>query len=69
MSQYIRVKLAENVKKFRIQKGLTREELSLMIGVDNSYISKLERKSVNITIDRLSIIAKALDVEVYELVK
>lgn len=69
MSQYIRVKLAENVKKFRIQKGLTREELSLMIGVDNSYINKLERKSVNITIDRLSIIAKALDVEVYELVK
>lgn len=67
MGQDIRVKLAENVKKFRIQKGLTREELSLLLGVDNSYISKLERKSINITIDKLSIIAKALGVEVYDL--
>lgn len=67
MGQDIRVKLAENVKKFRIQKGLTREELSLMVGVDNSYISKLERKSINITIDKLSIIAKALGVEIYDL--
>ena len=27
-------------------------------GVDNSYISKLERKKVNITIDKMSIIAQ-----------
>ncbi|MFR1671610.1 MAG: helix-turn-helix domain-containing protein [Candidatus Gastranaerophilaceae bacterium] len=38
-------------------------------GVDNSYISKLERKKVNITIDKMSIIAKALDVKVFELIK
>lgn len=69
MSQDIRVKLAENVKKFRLKKGLTREELSLLLGVDNSYISKLERKSINITIDKMSILANALGVEVYELFK
>lgn len=65
----IRVILAENVKKFRLRKGLSREELSLLVGVDNSYISKLERKKVNITIDKMSIIAKALDVKVFELIK
>lgn len=69
MSQDIRVILAENVKKFRLKKGLTREELSLLLGVDNSYISKLERKSINITIDKMSILANALGVEVYELFK
>lgn len=65
----IRVILAENVKKFRLRKGLSREELSLLVGVDNSYISKLERKKVNITIDKMSIIAKTFDVKVFELIK
>lgn len=69
MSQVIRAKLADNVKKFRELKGYTREELSIMLGFDNSYISKLERKSLNITIDRVAIIAKALGVEVYQLLE
>ncbi len=69
MSQVIRAKLADNVKKFRELKGYTREELSIMLGFDNSYISKLERKSLNITIDRVAIIAKTLGVEVYQLLE
>ncbi len=67
MSQDIRAKLAVNVYNLRIQKGLSREELSLLLGVDNSYISKLERKSINITIDKMSSLAKILGVEVYKL--
>ena len=52
MSQTLRKRIALNVKYYREQKGYKREELSLLLGVDNSYISKLEKAGVNITIDK-----------------
>lgn len=69
MSQSIREKIANNVKKYRTAKNLKREELSLLLNFDNSYISKLERKSINITIDKLTKIADFLDIEVIDLLK
>ncbi len=42
-SQDIRQILASNIKNLRTQKKLSREELSLVLGVDNSYVSKLEK--------------------------
>jgi transcriptional regulator with XRE-family HTH domain len=64
MSQEIRNRIANNLKVLRTEKKLRREELSLLLGFDNSYISKLERGSVNITIDRLSKIAEYFGVDV-----
>ncbi len=69
MSQETRQKIANNVKKYRAIKNYKREELSLLLGFDNSYISKLERKSINITIDKLEQIANALDVDIIDLLK
>ena len=69
MSQETRLKIANNVKKYRAIKNYKREELSLLLGFDNSYISKLERKSINITIDKLEQIANALDVDIIDLLK
>lgn len=56
--------LAHNIKILRERKQLKREELSLLLGFDNSYISKLEKCRVNITIDKLSKIAKFFEVEI-----
>lgn len=67
MSQEARKYIAKNVNKYRILKGLTKEELSLILGLDNSYISKLERKNVNITIDKLEQIANVLNVKIIKL--
>ena len=67
MSQEIRNKIANNVQKLRISKNLKREELSLLLGFDNSYISKLEKGKINITIDRLYKIAKYFNVDIKEL--
>lgn len=64
MSQYIRELIAEKVKLLRTKKGLTREALSLELGFDNSYISKLEKAKINITIDRLEIIAKFFSINI-----
>ena len=50
MSQEVRNILANNITKLRIKKKLNKEELSLILGFDNSYISKLEKSKINITI-------------------
>lgn len=67
MSQEIRKILATNVKKLREKVGLKKEKLSLALGFDNSYISKLEKSNVNITIDKISKIAEIFNVKVVEL--
>lgn len=69
MSQDIRDILAQNVEKLRTKKNMKREELSLILGFDNSYISKLEKAKVNITLDRLNKIAKFFEIEIYKLLK
>ena len=43
MSQAGREIIANNVKLLREQRNLKREELSLALNCDNSYISKLEK--------------------------
>ena len=71
MSQDILLKnrkiLANNVKALRETKQLKREELSLLLGFDNSYISKVEKCRVNITIDKISKIANYFEVDVIDL--
>ena len=69
MSQDIRQILANNIKNLRTQKKLSREELSLVLGVDNSYVSKLEKGKINITLDKIEMLANYLETEVYLLLK
>lgn len=69
MSQDIRQILANNIKNLRTQKKLSREELSLVLGVDNSYISKLEKGKINITLDKIEMLANYFETEVYLLLR
>ena len=69
MCQQGRKIIAKNVSKFREICGLKREQLSLMIDCDQSYISKLEKGRINITIDTLEAIAKILKIELVEFFK
>ena len=64
-----RIMLATNVKKLRSKLKIRREELSLALGFDNSYISKLEKGKINITIDKLSVIADYFNVDLVDLFK
>lgn len=61
--------IANNVQKFRTQKKLTREQLSLILGFENSYISKLEKQKINITIEKLFKISQYFEVDITELLK
>lgn len=69
MSQEIRTVLANNIEKLRTKMNLKREELSLLLVFDNSYISKLEKSRINITLDKLEKIANYFDTDVYKLLK
>lgn len=59
--------LANNLKFLREAKHLKREELSLLLGFDNSYISKIEKSRVNITIDKISKIANFFEISIKDL--
>ncbi len=69
MSQPLREILSKNIRKYREDRHFSMEELSLLLEVDNSYISKLEKSKVNITIDKLEKLAQILGIEVVDLFK
>ena len=59
--------LGLKIKELRKQKKLTQEKLAEMLNLDAGYISKFEVGRNFPTIGTLEKIAKALDVELYEL--
>lgn len=69
MNQDSKIVLATNIQKLRTSKKLTREALSLILGFENSYISKVEKLKINITIERLDKIANYFEIETYKLLK
>lgn len=55
-------KIGKNIKKYRLEKGLTQRELADKLLLSESFIAKLESITYqSISIDTLEQIAKALD--------
>lgn len=69
MNEHPLKNIANNVQKLRTQKQLTREQLSLILGFENSYISKPEKQKINITIEKLFKISQYFEVNITELLK
>lgn len=55
--------IGEAIKKVRMSKNLTQEELGARVGVQRAQISRIE-KGQNITLANMSKLFKAMDVEV-----
>jgi len=64
----IRQRLADNMRKFRREKGWSQEELAHQAGVHRTYISGVERLVRNPTITIVGRIAEALGEAVGDLV-
>lgn len=60
---------AENLKYYRHQKGYSQEELAFKTGLHRTYISSLECKKRNISIENISKISNILEIEAYLLLK
>jgi len=54
--------VAWNVKRIRVEKGISQERLAFDAGVDRSYLGGLERAVANPTVDVLQRIADTLEV-------
>lgn len=62
-----RALVAWNLRRIRVQRGLSQERLAAECGVDRVYVGEIERESANPTLDLLSRLAAALGAPVSEL--
>ena len=59
--------VAWNVRRLRVQRGVSQEALAVDAGIDRTYVSRVERNLENPTVAVLERLAKALSVEIVEL--
>lgn len=63
------LKIKENIKRIRLSLNISQDKLSELSGVSEDYISLIERGKRTPSIKRLCMIAHALGVETYILLK
>ena len=61
-----RALVAWNLRRIRVERGLSQERLAYEAEVDRSYVGGLERQEENPTVDVLDRLAKMLDVPISE---
>ena len=61
-----RALLAWNLRRLRVERGVSQEALAYETGIDRAYVGGLERKSHNPTIDLLERLASALEADISE---
>jgi transcriptional regulator with XRE-family HTH domain len=67
--QQLQVKLGTRIKKLRMKKDMTQNQLALQCKFQRSGISRIESGQRNLTVNNLYKISRALDVPVLELFK
>lgn len=60
--------IGQNIKKFRVAKGLTQNKLDEKSGIEPSNISHIERGATKVSLPTLVSIANALDVSLDEII-
>ena len=63
----ILISFGENLRKLRLAKGFTQEQLANELGIEISQISRIERGVINTSITTLYSISKVLNVDISEL--
>jgi transcriptional regulator with XRE-family HTH domain len=62
------VKIGDNLKRQRIRKALTQEELARQAGLTTASVARIERNETEPRMSTLRKLAKALDIDPAELV-
>jgi transcriptional regulator with XRE-family HTH domain len=65
----IHQKFVQNFKKYRELRGWSQGEVSRRLGVDKSYICRIEKGQVNPTLTNINKLAHVLGVEAWEMLK
>src|SRR5665213_3523746 len=59
--------VARNIRRLRVARGLSQEAFAVDARIDRTYVSRLERELENPSVEVLSRIARALDIDIREL--
>jgi len=63
-SMEIKQKFGIKLKQLRLEKGISQESLSLIAGLDRTYIPSIEKGKRNVSITVIEKLAKALDIPI-----
>ncbi|EAP93890.1 MULTISPECIES: helix-turn-helix domain-containing protein [Vibrio] len=61
------VKFGMKLREVRKKNGISQDKLALIADIDRSYVGRIERGEVNITLDKVYCLAQALKCNVTEL--
>mgnify|MGYP006277979073 CR=1 FL=1 len=61
------LKFGKNLQKIRKERGLSQEKLAELTDLHRTYISDVERGKRSISLNNISKLAKALNIDEYEL--
>lgn len=67
MGEKLNTALGRRLAEVRKSKGFTQEQLAYASGIDRSYVGKIERGQVNLTVRKLYILADCLNCHPREL--
>ena len=62
-----RARVASNLRRLRIERGVSQENLAVDASVDRTYVGGIERQEFNPTVDILDRLALALRVDLVDL--
>ncbi|MCC6758697.1 MAG: helix-turn-helix transcriptional regulator [Candidatus Omnitrophica bacterium] len=65
----INKKVGDLIRKHRLKRGLSQEELAHEADLHRAYIGQIERGEKNIGVQNLEIIAKALNIKITKLLE
>ncbi|MDK4742565.1 helix-turn-helix transcriptional regulator [Rhizobium sp. CNPSo 3464] len=63
----VRRTIGWNLRRLRVDRGLSQERLALEAEIDRSYVGRVERGRENVTVSTLEAFARVLSVNVSEL--
>lgn len=59
--------IGQLIRSKRLERNITQETLSLQCGIDRSYMGRIERGEVNLTVEKLYEIATVLEISAKDL--
>ncbi len=67
MTEDIKVLFGQNLRKIRIGKNISQEELAFRSGLHRTYVSSVERGERNISLENIEKLARALEIPMNDL--